>query len=326
MINLRPTRGPKSQIRFTTMANLDGFYSLLPRPEEHEQFAKTHGKNKDTKLVQTIGALSKIVDGGADHEFLTSRVPEALLRNASLSLRHLASLGMSEHDCRPVWSSIAHLAMQKTPDQLSAQTIEARQLRLYRWIARGRNDADVSMRLTGQSGTYEARRAAALLPEDTDISCARCGQTPPAQEAIPRSAGCAIRSEGRNISCTYYCGAKCQQEHWSTHKALCTPRRKVIRAAGLLQKLMYALEAAGASEQVADLSTRDGMTVIRDMSQDELLFRGRPVIAPASRGDTSEEEFLAAITTNNCTQIVVTGRRLLELLIKRELTFYRGNT
>jgi len=105
------------------MADLNRFYLLLPSLEEHEQFATAYSKKNDAKLVKAIGALNKIVDGGADYAFLTSRVTQVLLHNASFGLNYLPSLGVSELDCIPVWSSMAHLAMQKTPDQLSAERL-----------------------------------------------------------------------------------------------------------------------------------------------------------------------------------------------------------
>lgn len=192
------------------MAALAQFYSRLPSPDEHDQFLKVRGNEDHARLQQATLTLGQGAAGGVDHRFLTSRASAQNSGAMSMGLANLQFAGVDQVGCVNFWRSIAHLAMQKTPDQLSAETIEARQFRYYKWIARGHNNADVDMRLTGTGGTDEARHAAAHLPEETERGCCHCGNQPSTDRIPLYCAGCVIRSEDRDISCTYYCDSECQ--------------------------------------------------------------------------------------------------------------------
>ncbi|KAH7040038.1 uncharacterized protein B0I36DRAFT_343841 [Microdochium trichocladiopsis] len=252
---------------------------------------------------------------GADYAFLVSRLPPDIQRMHAMGIRNVTLIGFDPTSCVYFWRSIADLAMQKTPAELMGQTATARQLRFYKWIVRGRNDADMGMQLTGHGGTDAARQAASLLPGEEKRGCGHCGWAPAQKEVYSYCAGCVIESQGRRISCMYYCSRKCQEDHWPTHKTFCTTRKKVVRAAHLIQKLMYAIEAAGAQRQVESLEVRDGVTHLHEVPQEELVLRGGPILNPVAQGNASQEAYHAALTGQTCNEIVIVGRQLLNLLI-----------
>lgn len=77
--------------------------------------------------------------------------------------------------------------------------------------------------------------------EMSDNICANCGGAPK-----NRCAGCAegVDCHGKH-SPTYYCGKKCQQEHWqASHKTECkaaNDRKALYRAGGILQPVFEAV-------------------------------------------------------------------------------------
>ncbi|KXJ96500.1 hypothetical protein Micbo1qcDRAFT_199308 [Microdochium bolleyi] len=93
-------------------------------------------------------------------------------------------------------------------------------------------------------------------------------------------------------------------------------RKKVVRAASLLQKFLYALEAAGSNRQVKSLTVTQGITRLEEVPQDELSFRGEPLLHDFTRASApSQAAYHGTLTANACTEVVIAGRPLLELLI-----------
>lgn len=79
------------------------------------------------------------------------------------------------------------------------------------------------------------------FPTESDQTCANCGGEPK-----HRCKGCAegVNRDGAH-SPTFYCGQKCQEEHWqTTHRADCRSanhRKKLYRAGAILQPVFEAM-------------------------------------------------------------------------------------
>ncbi|KAJ1338588.1 zinc finger MYND domain-containing protein [Microdochium nivale] len=285
------------------MNEVEAFFSRLPSPGEHENFLQQHGAEKHEQLVAAMRLLNRKAAAGTDHHFLASRLPQQF---------HSGGFGVIFF-----WHVIASLALSQDQHALTGNTSKARQLRFYKWIARGRNGADTSVRDTGvDSSTQAQREEAASLPEETNTKCAQCQAAPPAAGAFSYCRGCVMSSGARRISCTYYCGPTCQTEHWKTHKNFCSTRKKIVRAANLLQKMLYALEAAGSLRQIRSLTVNQGITRLEEVPQDELVFRGEPLLHVLERANApSQAAYHSALTANTCTEVIVAGRPLLERLL-----------
>ncbi|KAJ1338589.1 zinc finger MYND domain-containing protein [Microdochium nivale] len=270
---------------------IEAFFSCLPSPEEFDNYVKEHGHSDDEALYRATLSSGFRASGKNDvHKYLLARLPRNL------------------KDMVKYWDSLAHLSTKKETISLEGESAMAVQLRFLNWVVRGRNEAEKDLMTTGTTTCTDAqRRTAVRLPQEANRACAACHKKPAKSSSFSCCAGCAIESDcgTYNVSCTYYCGPACQKEHWATHKVFCNPRRKVIRAAWLLQELMKFVEAAGSYTPWEGLGVEDGITYLKPAHQGNLHFMGAAdvhVVLPAFKEVNAQTSaaWIAGLNANNC--------------------------
>lgn len=244
------------------MSALAAFFSRLPTPEQHDDHIKKHGI-ADHRAVYGASVHPGYVLGEDDDlsTWIKSRQPE------SLEYAYM------------FWHSVFHLATTNARLNLDEDTDVAKRIRFYRWIARGRNDAEKDLlHKSTTSATLADRITACLLPPKSNLGCACCGKSPSDSDKFSHCAGCAISSDCGNykVLCTFYRSKTCQMKHWPDHKTTCAPRRKILRAGSLLQQLMKFIEITGSDvlwKRIYD--NEKGITFSGLMSQ-SYQHHGRP--------------------------------------------------
>ncbi|KXJ96498.1 hypothetical protein Micbo1qcDRAFT_170317 [Microdochium bolleyi] len=308
----------------TAMGTAETFFATLPDSQQHEAHIRKHGRPWDDKLVEALAALraARAVRSSEDpdHEFLTSRAPERLPSRAH-------SLREHETDFAYFWDVLAHLALSKTAAELEGDSAKARQLRYFRWIAQGRKDCEREEALGG--GGVRTNTERDLVNDITDLSrlseeggshtCPAChksrdGSREPAQ--LRWCTGCAIPVAGQKAFCTYYCSEECQKADWPRHKIFCSRRRAAVRAASLLQGLIYNLAAHASFSALDKLYIKDGITVFEEVPRDQMYLTGSSILQQLACDDPpSQLAFHAALMAGKCNDPILVGRHLSKKIL-----------
>ncbi|KAH7040037.1 uncharacterized protein B0I36DRAFT_379103 [Microdochium trichocladiopsis] len=322
------------------MDHVEAFFATLPSPIDHEAFLKRQGQLDLDSLLKALGVLFKArtssdaakrfirSSSDSDFQFLVKRLPSQLPTGA---VRFVMKDDVSWY-----WSVIGHLALTKTPAEISSDTATARQLRYFRWIAQGRKDVEREQVVYGTSTKpVEQYNGHPALPKsstsslaDHDIqhhACAHCHKTEDTSSGTRKQkhghqlmtcTGCALPSgNGHRLACTYYCGKQCQKADWPRHKPHCIARQGVLRAATLLRDLVFALEAHAALQPLRKLWIEDGITNFEDRPSDEAGFLGTLMLQRLECEDPpSTLAYHAALGMYKCNLLMLLYRHLFMLL------------
>ncbi|KAH7040040.1 uncharacterized protein B0I36DRAFT_390830 [Microdochium trichocladiopsis] len=284
---------------------LDGvetLFALLPKPEAHEIWCRLWERLDSGALWDSLTAakLNKS-HVNRDHRLLASRKPSCI------------------EDVDRFWHTIAEFAISKIPADILGDSPQARQLRYYKWWARGKSDAEKTLMLTDNPNLGDVvRTAAAGLTSQADRACASCHKTPPDTYEFPCCPNCLILdgTGKRKLLCTYYCSKACAARDSEAHKVHCFPRRRVIRAVKLVAKLLQTIDAAASHTQWKTLAVRDGITYLEEVPRTQLAYLGEFALQTIVRDDQQPEAtYLAALTSDHCREMLLMGDRLVRLLL-----------
>ncbi|KAK7941446.1 zinc finger MYND-type [Apiospora aurea] len=195
------------------------------------------------------------------------------------------------------------------PDDGSAK---AKQLRYHRWIAQGRKIAECPFLPT----TTDSKDSSSLAYLPAHVmnpqSCAACGSG-----NTFACTGCLVTLDSEHVIFkTVYCSKVCQKADWGQHKAVCTPRKMIGRAAILLRHLFIIFQGLNYTTPVSRVIEKNGVTYRFVSDYLESAFQGQTVPHPFPHElVSSEDAFRAAITAHDCTEAYSTFKCIVDFFL-----------